>query len=132
MPMENVEFLGPIAQAELVEEMSRSHVMVLPSIEEGLALVQAEAMACGCPVIASTNTGGDDLYTDGVEGFIVPIRDTKELTKRMQLLADDPELRRSMSEAALRRVEALGGWTRYGDQWEKLLLELTSGRGPLI
>ena len=128
LPMENVEFLGPIAQAELVEEMSRSHVMVLPSIEEGLALVQAEAMACGCPVIASTNTGGDDLYTDGVEGFIVPIRDARAITERMQLLADHPELQRSMSEAALRRVEALGGWAGYGDQWEKLLLELTAGR----
>ena len=42
---------------------------------KGMALVQGQAMACGCPVIATTNTGAEDLFTDGVEGFIVPIRD---------------------------------------------------------
>jgi len=127
LPLEHVEFLGPIPQAELVELMSRSHVLVLPSIEEGLALVQAEAMACGCPVIGSTNTGGDDLYTDGVEGFIVPIRDQQAITDRMQLLADDPDLRQRMRAAGLRRVQLLGGWTTYGDRWEELLLRLTGG-----
>jgi alpha-maltose-1-phosphate synthase len=127
LPKENVEFLGPISQGELVERMSRSHVMVLPSIEEGLALVQAEAMACGCPVIGSTNTGGDDLYTDGLEGFIVPIRDTQAITDRMQLLADEPELQRTMRAAGLRRVQSMGGWTAYGDRWEELLLGLTGG-----
>ena len=70
-----MEFLGVVGQERLAELMSTSHVMVLPSIEEGLALVQGQAMACGCPVIASTNTGAEDLFTDGVEGFVVPIRD---------------------------------------------------------
>ena len=92
----------------------------------GLGLVMAEAMACGCPVISSTNCGGDDLYTDGVEGFVVPIRDAKAIADRMQMLADQPELRREMGAAALKRVRSLGGWTDYGDQWEKLLLQLTS------
>ena len=128
LPLENVQFLGPIPQAEMVERMSRSHVLVLPSIEEGLALVQAEAMACGCPVIGSTNSGGDDLYTDGVEGFIVPIRDPQAIQDRMQLLADDPNLRREMGAAALRRVQSMGGWKEYGDRWEELLLRLTAGR----
>ena len=129
LPKDNVQFLGPVPQTELVELMSRSHVLVLPSIEEGLALVQAEAMACGCPVIGSTNTGGEDLYTDGLEGFIVPIRDARAITERMQLLADEPELQRTMSAAALRRVQLMGGWTTYGDRWEELLLKLTDGRG---
>ena len=128
LPLENVQFLGPIPQAEMVERMSRSHVLVLPSIEEGLALVQAEAMACGCPVIGSTNSGGDDLYTDCMEGFIVPIRDPQAIQDRMQLLADDPNFRRAMGAAALRRVQSMGGWKEYGDRWEELLLRLTAGR----
>jgi glycosyltransferase involved in cell wall biosynthesis len=106
--------------------MSRSHVLALPSIEEGLALVQAQAMACGCPVVCSTNTGGEDLFTDGVEGFIVPIRDPLTLAERLQRLADDPALQRSMREAALRRVRSLGGWKEYGDLWESLLKSLTT------
>jgi starch synthase len=95
--------------------------MVLPSIEEGLALVQGQALACGCPVLCSTNTGGEDLFTDGMEGFIVPIRDPQALTDRMQQLADDRDLQVRMSEAALQRVRSIGGWTDYGDQWEALL-----------
>jgi glycosyltransferase involved in cell wall biosynthesis len=106
--------------------MSTSHVMVLPSIEEGLALVQGQALACGCPVLCSTNTGGEDLFTNGVEGFVVPVRDASALTERMQQLADDPALQLQMSEAALRRVQLLGGWDDYGDRWESLLKRLVA------
>jgi glycosyltransferase involved in cell wall biosynthesis len=125
LPQENVELLGSVSQSRLAELMSTSHVMVLPSIEEGLALVQGQALACGCPVLASTNTGGEDLFTDGVEGFIVPVRDVEALADRMQRLADDPALQQRMSEAALRRVRLIGGWSEYGDKWESLLRELT-------
>jgi len=90
--------------------------------------VMSQAMACGCPVIASTNTGGEDLFADGVEGFIVPIRDVDALANRMQRLMDDPDLQRRMSEAALARVRYLGGWTQYGDQWESLLQRLTGSK----
>ena len=130
LPQTNVEYLGSVSQSHLVELMNTSHVMVLPSIEEGLALVQGQALACGCPVIATTNTGAEDLFTDGVEGFIVPIRDVAALTDRMQLLADDPLLQSRMSHAALMRVRHLGGWGDYGDRWEQLLLHLSIDPPP--
>jgi len=125
LPRENVTFLGTMPQAQLKDHMSRSHVMVMPSLDEGMALVQGQAMACGCPVIATTNTGAADLFTDGVEGFIVPIRDPDALTVRMQQLSEDPTFQRRMSEASLARVRNLGGWQQYGDTWEKLLEKLT-------
>ena len=62
-------------------------------------------MACGCPVLATTATGAEDLFTDGREGFIVPDRDVDALTERMQQIADDPALQHSLSEAALLRVQ---------------------------
>jgi alpha-maltose-1-phosphate synthase len=128
LPRHHVEFLGPVSQEKLADLMSTSHVMVLPSIEEGLALVQGQALACGCPVICSTNTGGEDLFVNGVEGFIVPIRDTAALTNRMQQLADDPALQQKMSEAALGRVKLIAGWGDYGNRWEALLEELITSR----
>lgn len=130
LPGEHVEFLGNVSQQHLVKLMSTSHAMVLPSIEEGLALVQGQAMACGCPVVASTNTGGEDLFTDRVEGFIVPVRDADALAERLQMLAEDPALQQRMSEASLVRVRSLGGWQDYGDQWESLLLRLTGAPPP--
>jgi starch synthase len=124
LPLDHVEFLGSVPQERLAELMSTSHVMVLPSIEEGLALVQGQALACGCPVLCSTNTGGEDLFSDGVEGFIVPIRDVQALQQRLEQLADDPVLQARMSEAALQRVRKIGGWDEYGDRWEALLKSL--------
>lgn len=123
-----VTCLGHIPQPQLKEIMSRSHVMVLPSVEEGLALVQAQAMACGCPVIASTNTGSEDLFDDGVHGFIVPIRDPAAITRRLQQLADDPALRRRMSKASVEHVRASGGWDRYGDTMQALMKELVEAK----
>ncbi len=130
LPRENVEFFGNVSRERLAYLMSTSHVMVLPSIEEGLALVQGQALACGCPILATTNTGGEDLFTDGVEGFIVPIRDADAIAEKLQMLADDPALQYRFSEAALRRVKSLGGWNDYGNRWERLLLELTGAPPP--
>ena len=113
---ERISILGHVPQRRLKEIMSVSHVMVLPSVEEGLACVQAQAMACGCPVIASQNTGAQDLFTDNREGFIVPVGDSSAIAERLQALADDPGLRLRMSEAALELVRSLGGWEQYGEQ----------------
>jgi alpha-maltose-1-phosphate synthase len=129
LPTENVTFTGILSQSQLAKKMSASHLLVLPSVEEGLALVQGQAMACGCPVLATTATGAEDLFTDGEQGFIVPDRDVDALTQRMQQIADDPTLQRKLSEAALLRVKSLGGWDQYGETWDRLLHQLT-GKPP--
>jgi starch synthase len=120
---DQISVLGHVQQRRLKEIMSASHVLVLPSVEEGLGLVQAQAMACGCPVIASQNTGARDLFTDGSEGFIVPIRDAVTIADRLQTLADNPDLRFRMSEAALRRVKSIGGWEQYGEKMFQIFSE---------
>jgi glycosyltransferase involved in cell wall biosynthesis len=112
---DDIRFTGSLPRHELVRYMSESHTMVLPSIEEGLALVQAQALACGCPVIATTNTGAEDLFTDGREGYIVPIRDADSITARLQRFADDPHQRQRCAKSALDRVKGMGGWNHYGE-----------------
>ncbi|MBC8057622.1 MAG: glycosyltransferase family 4 protein [Rhizobiales bacterium] len=112
---DDVTMLGHVPQPELKALMSGSHVLVLPSVEEGLAMVMAQALACGCPVVASRATGAEDLFTDGVEGFIVAPGDTEALAERVQALADNPEQRARMGSAALARVRSIGGWSAYGE-----------------
>ena len=65
-PIRDVELTGPLARADVVDEMSRASVLVLPSIHDGFGLVVGEALACGCPVIASNQSGGPELVDDGV------------------------------------------------------------------
>ena len=125
LPSGHVTFTGPVAQAEVARLMSVSHVLVLPSVEEGLALVQAQALACELPIIATEATGAEDLFSDGVEGYIVKDRDVDALHERLERLAGDPALREQMAAAALARVRSIGGWNVYGERWEALLHELT-------
>jgi glycosyltransferase involved in cell wall biosynthesis len=122
---EDAIVFGHIPQAELKQVMSRSHVLVLPSLEEGLAMVMAQAMACACPVVVSNHTGAEDLMTDGVEGFIVPVRDVEALTEKLQQLVDEPMLRDSMGEKALQKVQSLGGWSEYGDKAMGIYTDMT-------
>ena len=107
---------GEIPRAELHRYYSQASVFVIASIEEGLALVQAQAMACGIPVIATHNTGAEDLFTDGVEGFIVPIRNTDVIRDRLLQLYHHPDQLLEMAKAALHRAQLLGGWDTYGQR----------------
>ncbi|MBC3788546.1 glycosyltransferase family 4 protein [Spirosoma utsteinense] len=116
-----ITFMGSVPNQDLPRIYSTAHVFVLPSIEDGFGMVQGEALACGCPVIASSNTGAEDLFTDGVEGFIVPIRSPKHICERLQQLADDPVLQSQLSEAAISRVAALKGWDTYGNTFANVL-----------
>lgn len=114
--LSKVKLLGKVQNTLLPKYYSEANVFILPSIEDGFGLVMGEALACGCPVIGSMNTGARDLYEHGKEGFIIPIRDSKALADAMQNLIDDPTLRERMSSAAIERVKTVKGWDYYGDQ----------------
>jgi len=123
---EHARAIGPVPQAELKTLMSRSHVLALPSVEEGLALVLEQAMACGCPVIATTNTGAEDIIADGDEGFIVPIRDVDALAEKLQFMADHPHARAAMGRRALAKVQGFGGWHAYGENAMEIYREVAA------
>lgn len=116
-----ITVLNSVPNAQLRQHYTQASVFVLPSIQDGFGMVMGEAMACGCPVIATTNTGASELISDGVEGFIVPIRSPEVITERLQQLADQPDLREWMGQSALARVQELGGWDAYGDAWAAVL-----------
>lgn len=114
--VEPMEVLGHLPWSRLVGEMSRASVLVLPSIEDGFGLVMAQAMACGCPVIASENTGARDLFTDGREGFVLPAGDVDGLADRLCRLHADRDLLETMAAAAVRRTRAIQGWGAYAER----------------
>lgn len=86
----HVELTGPVPRNEVGSHYNWADVFVLPSICEGSAIVTYEALAAGLPVICTPNTGS--VVRDGVDGFIVPIRDSGAIVKRLGRLAVDREL----------------------------------------
>jgi starch synthase len=112
-----VRATGKVSRSQVIGELQRASVFVLASIQEGLALVIAQAMACGLPVIATEATGVRELITDGVEGIVVPDPpDAHILAEAMDCLLSDSDRARAMGAAARRKVESFGGWDRYSRQ----------------
>ena len=105
--------------------MSSSHVLALPSVEDGFGLVLNQAMACGCPVICSQHTAAEDVMTHGQEGLVVPIRDSNAITLALERLCQNPGERERMGAAAMTRVKSLGGWDDYGEAFASLCCKLT-------
>jgi glycosyltransferase involved in cell wall biosynthesis len=102
----------PRSRDEVLALMADCDVLALPSIVEGRALVQQEAMSCGLPVVATRNAGGEDLIEDGETGFVVPIREPEQIATRIGQLADDRELRAAMGQNA-RKKAAEYSWENY-------------------
>ena len=104
---------------------SKSTVFVLPSIEDGFGLVMLEAQACGLPVIATENTGARECIQEGINGFVIPIRDPYTLSERLKELKNNPQKLAEMKKQAILRTQKVGGWDDYAgsviEEYKKLL-----------
>ena len=96
-------WIPSLPHAAFLAEMERQDVLVFPSLFEGFGLVILEAMSRGVPVIATAHTAAPDLFTDGEEGFIVPIRSVDAIVEKLEILIRDPARLREMKSAALTR-----------------------------
>lgn len=110
-----VEFVGEVSAADMVGLYRRASVLALPSLSEAFGLVVAEALACGVPVIVSSQTGAADLVTDGVNGFVVPTGDADLLADRLSELERDRDRLEVMRPTARRAAEA-ASWDVYGER----------------
>ena len=109
-------YVAPQPQSRLSEFYGQSSVSVVMSLEEGMAMVIPQAMACGLPVICTANTGGEDIVRENVDGFIIPIRAVETLKERLFYLYQNPEKCREMGTSARERVACGFSWDDYGDR----------------
>lgn len=110
---EGPTYLGQVPRSKVQHEFQCADIFVLPTLAEGMALVHLEAMACGVPVISTPNCGS--VVRDGVDGFIVPVRDASALADRIQQLVQDRQLRDQLGAAARQRAWEFT-WARYGER----------------
>jgi glycosyltransferase involved in cell wall biosynthesis len=95
-------YLGQVPRPDVKEEFRRADVFALPTLSEGSPLAHLEALACGVPVITTPNCGS--VVRDGIEGFIVPIRDPRALADRIEEVVSNRALRDRMSATARKRA----------------------------
>lgn len=94
----NLTFHGRANRDQINGWYNQSDVFVLPTISDGFAITQIEAMAHGLPVIATPNCG--EVVTDGKDGFIVPARDAAALAQGVRRYLAEPEILSTQHTAA--------------------------------
>lgn len=101
----NSIFMGAFEHDQLPRILAQADLFVLSSILEGQPLALVEAMACGCPVVATAVGGIPEIVQDGVNGFLCPPADPACLAERICRLIEDEALRRGFAQAARRTYE---------------------------
>ena len=103
--------------------MQQHDVLVLPSLFEGFGLVILEAMAQRLPVITTAHTAGPDVISQGVDGFIVPIRSAEAIAARLDQLASTPHLLQEMKQAAQEKAKSQR-WENYRESLVQMARDL--------
>jgi glycosyltransferase involved in cell wall biosynthesis len=98
----NLQWTGSVPRSLMAAQYAWADVFVLPSLCEGSATVCYEAMAAGLPVITTPNAGS--VVRDGIDGYIVPVRDTSAVVAALESLAGNPGLLERMSANAIQRA----------------------------
>jgi len=101
---DHVRLLGRLPPEQVRDRLQQADVFLLSSLSEGISNAVLEAMACGLPVVTTDCGGMTEAVTDGVEGFVVPVRDPEAMAEALLKLWKDPELRKRMGKAARERV----------------------------
>lgn len=100
-----ISFLG--YRGDVADLMRATDIYTLPSYREGMPRSIIEAMSCAQPVVASNIRGSREEIVDGETGFLVPIKNPKELSKALNKLVKDKDLREKMGKASYQRAKNL-------------------------
>lgn len=99
----DVQCLG--FRTDVAELLSAAHVACLPSYREGLPKSLLEAAAAGKPIVTTNVPGCRTVVENGVNGLLVPARDTDALARAIARLVEDPQLRARLGQAGRQRAE---------------------------
>lgn len=87
------ELLGKLPHDEVINNMMKSDIFVLPSYNESFGIVYIEAMCCRLPVIATRGEGISDYIIDGSNGLLINKKDSNDLADKIEILIKDYNLR---------------------------------------
>ena len=107
----NFNFVGFVSREKLIQLYQQATIYVLPSHYEGLPTVLLEAMACGCPVVATSVSGNLDVLTQGHDGILVPPKSPDKIAEAVLKLLDDEKMRNTLGINARNTIENRFTWS---------------------
>ena len=115
----SVRYLGTMPRVEVLREMRRNHVFILPSLVEGRSLAALEAISVGMPMIVTPGSGVDDLVELGA-GYVSPVGVPAGLIDALEKIRESPEIVAKFSEQAL-QIARDSSWKVYRDRVASIL-----------
>jgi glycosyltransferase involved in cell wall biosynthesis len=119
-----VRLHGRLSELEVTNLLRSADVYLQTSLSEGMPTAVLEAMACALPVVATDVGGTHEAFSDGVEGYLVPARDSRAVAAALTALWRDPDQRRAMGAAGRARVETELTLEQQLDEFESMYREL--------
>ncbi len=131
---------GMLDNTSKIELYSHASVFVCPSIYEPFGIINLEAMACGCPVVASAVGGIPEVVVDGETGYLVPVEQmsdspfeatnpakfSQDLATRINDLMADPAKQKAFGEAGRKRAVEVFSWESIARQTKALYESLNA------
>ncbi len=105
-----LESVGSVPYERMPEVYNSAHLLLMPTVREGMPLAVLEAMACGLPVVASDCSSLPELVEEGQGGHLCPVGDVEAFADRVNALAADTGERERMG--AFNRARILRDFTR--------------------
>ncbi len=119
---------GMLPREEVIQILSHATVFACPSLYEPLGIVNLEAMACGCAVVASAVGGIPEVVADGQTGLLVPAADEAALAAAINVLIRDPARAAELGQRGRARVLAEFSWDKVAALTVRLYGELAAAQ----
>jgi teichuronic acid biosynthesis glycosyltransferase TuaC len=122
---DRIKFVGPVNHEDVPLWISASDILVLPSLSEGRPNVVLEALACEVPVVATDVGGIPELIINGETGYLVPAKDSQELSEKVNKLLEDESLREKMGKLGRKSIILRGlTWEAHAKKTVDIYSEL--------
>jgi glycosyltransferase involved in cell wall biosynthesis len=124
----HVEFPGRRFGQAIIDAYHNADIFLLPSYQEGFPLTILEAMAAGLPIISTPVGAIPEVIEDGINGFLIPPRDSQALAEKINLLIEHRELREKMAENNKSKVRQKYDLRPVSEIFDAIYRELICGK----
>ena len=120
----NIILTGELNYKDLPKYYSASDITIFPSLFEGFGIPILESMACETPIIASKTGEASYIINNRNNGFLINVRDSKDLFNKLKILIENPKLRKLFGMNGKKLIKLKYSWDKISNRYIKLYIQI--------